>query len=596
MEWQNSETYKVLKERIKKQSALISEISNLDEKKLSEDDFFQKVLNLVLHGWTCPKEISIEIIYDFNRYQTDKFKKTEWEISAETGVRKISTISLSLYFRDGKEFKQNHHFVEDESVLLSSLVSIIATKLENIISRDQILERQNLLDKAYKLARIGTWEYDMVNDILTWSDITKEVHGFESDYEPDVESTIQLFKEGYDRKTFELAAHNAIENEQPFDVELKIISGKGDERWIRATGEPEYKNGVCTRFYGISQNVTDRKQAEENLYLNEKRFKALVQDGSDMLAILDEQVNYMYVSPASEKVLGIPPEKLIGKNASEFIHGEDWERAFEDLINLKSKQSVEIKPYRFANSDGEWRWISTKLTNLSDDPAVQGYVANSRDITDKKMKDELILSSLKEKETLLAEIHHRVKNNLAVITGLLQLHIEEEDNEESLNRLYDSVSRIYTIGNIHEQLYQSNSFSKLEFTDNIRKLTSNISDTFKSDKEIEVNFKCDEVFLNINQALPCSLIVNEVLTNILKHAFAGRKHGKIYVGLSVKESSLAQLVINDDGIGLPDDFDVKNKSSLGLTLIDVLSNQLEAEYNYQSSETGTTFTMQFAIN
>src|SRR5690554_5167674 len=206
------------------------------------------------------------------------------------------------------------------------------------------------LDKAYRLARVGTWEYDMITGELHWSDITKEVHGFGRDYRPDVESTIMLFKEGYHRETFAKAAFDAIEHEKPFDVELKIISGQGDERWIRATCEPEYEDGVCVRFYGISQNVTDRRKAQEDLQLNEQRFKALVQDGSDLITILDESLVYTYVSPTFKNVLGLAPESFMGKNALDYIHEGDRERVLERVQSLPAGKSVEIEPFRFADS------------------------------------------------------------------------------------------------------------------------------------------------------------------------------------------------------------------------------------------------------
>lgn len=454
-------------------------------------------------------------------------------------------------------------------------------------------EKQHLLDKAYRLARIGTWEYDMLNEKLYWSPATKEVHGFGPDYEPDVEKTIQLFKEGFNRTVFAQTAHDAIEHHKPFDVELKIVSGQGDERWIRATGEPEYENGVCVRFYGISQNVTGRKQAQEDLQLNEKRFKALVQDGSDMIAILDKEACYKYVSPTSKSVLGIPSEDFIGKNALDFIHPDDQSRIVQVLSELGHKKRIKVEPYRFRNATGDWRWIETTVTDMQADPAVGGLVANSRDITDKIMQQEQILSSLKEKETLLAEVHHRVKNNLAVVTGLLQLHESIEESPGVINRLQDCMARIQTMSNIHEQLYQSNNFSKLEFTENIRLLSLNILEAFKSEKQIRLQFHCDPVQLTIIQAIPCSMIANEVVTNILKHAFTGKNDGLITIKLTESENHEINLTIKDDGIGLPENIGPDYNSSLGMRLIDLFSRQLKADYTLQSDDSGTAFTLRF---
>ncbi|MEX2632855.1 MAG: PAS domain S-box protein [Balneolales bacterium] len=455
-------------------------------------------------------------------------------------------------------------------------------------------EKQDLLDKAYKLANIGTWEYDLKTQHLSWSTITKEVHGFGPEYVPDVESTVQLFKEGYNRDVFAQAVANALEHFKPFDVELKIISGQGDERWIRATGEPEFKEGVCIRFYGISQNVSNRKQAEEDIKYNEQRFKALVQDGSDLIAILDESANYLYVSPTSLKVLGIPAEYFIGKNAFTFIHTDDIQRVSDNLNELPMHNQTHIEPFRFADKDGNWRWIESTVTNMMEDPAVRGLVVNSRDVTDQISNQQRLIISLKEKETLLAEIHHRVKNNLAVVSGLMQLQAFDEENNEVKGRLYDCVVRIKTMANIHEQLYQSESFSQLKLADNIRVLVSDIIETFQLEIPLDITYQCESVELNIVQAIPFSLIINEIITNILKHAFLGRNAGAIEITLlEHKKKNQIKLIIKDNGVGLPDDFSIADSSSLGLNLIYDLSDQLKAVNDFNSSEGGTIFTLQF---
>lgn len=486
---------------------------------------------------------------------------------------------------------------EEEKSYLQTFANVLGTQIKRVQSEKEIQEEQKLLDKAYKLARIGTWEYDMIEEELHWSDITKEVHGFESDYQPDVESTIALFKEGYHRKTFKKAAMDAINHEIPFDVELKIISGKGDERWIRATGEPEYQNGLCVRFYGISQNVTARRKAEEEVALNDRRFRAMMQHGMDMIAILDEEANYKFASQSAMNVLGFAPEHFTDKNAFDFIHEEDRDRIYRPFSTLEPKESAQLTPFRFINAEGDWRWLEATVTNLSDDPAIQGYVVNSRDVTERQIKQEQIIESLKEKETLLAEVHHRVKNNLSVLTGLLQMQAANETNEEVLKRLFDSVARIHTMASIHEQLYQTNNFGSIDLAERIKLLALNIQKSFQTETEVELNFQCESVELPVSKALPCSLITNEVLTNIFKHAFGEQETGKITIKLSnTEENEHLKLTISDNGKGLPEDFNPAESSSLGLTLIDMLSEQLPAKYAFDSSEQGTNFELLFRHN
>lgn len=577
-------------EQTNRQLNLFKSISNLDEHTSSIDDLLGKAVEITSKGWINSDSFSAVIEFDNKKFQSSEFKETKYCLTATTSEKFEKDLSLKIISHNEYSFSQH------EQDLAEVIAGNLAVKVSRIISNKELQEKQELLDKAYKLAHIGTWEYDMLNDHLQWSTVTKEVHGFEDDYIPDVESTVNLFKEGFNRDTFAEAANNAIQHEIPFDVELKIISGKGDERWIRATAEPEYKDGVCIRFYGISQNVTERRQAEEEIELNDRRFKALVQHGMDMIGIVDEEANYLFVSPTSYKILGLKAEDFIGKNAFEFIHEDDVERILRQFTNLSSQETTQLKPFRFKNSEGNWRWLESTITNLTNDPAVKGYVTNSRDITERQIKQEEIIDSLKEKETLLAEIHHRIKNNLSVLTGLLQLQAAKENNKEVLDRLFDSVARIHTMASIHEQLYQSNNFSNIEFADRIQLLALNIQKAFQVHTDVKMNFQCESVILSINQALTISLITNEVLTNIFKHAFSENDGGKITIELKQnEEKEKVSLIISDDGKGLPEDFNPKKSGSLGLTLIHMLAEQLKAEYSFISDKKGTTFSLLFKI-
>ncbi|HBQ58640.1 MAG TPA: hypothetical protein DD671_03185 [Balneolaceae bacterium] len=589
MDIKNVTSREEMRTLLQRQSALFQGISELDEQSLSVRSLLEQAAHLISEKWIYPEDIKASFELKGKKFQAEKFKEGEWSIDSNADLNDDGLLRLRIYSGAKRTFS------EEEQKLANVLAQNIGAKVIRILARLDLQEEQKLLDKAYKLAHIGTWEYDMINDELHWSDVTKEVHGFDTDHNPDVESTIQLFKEGYHRDTFEKAATDAIENQIPFDVELKIISGKGDERWIRATGEPEYnEEGECIRFYGISQNVTDRRKAEEDLEHNERRFKAMVRYGMDMIAILDEDAIYTYVSPASKHVLGIRPDQFMGKNAFDFIHKEDVSRIKRQFSDLDFRKTTQLKPYRFLDADENWRWLETTITNLSEDPAVKGYVANTWDVTERIAKQEEILDALKQKETLLAEVNHRIKNNLSVLTGLLQLQAASEDNEEVLKRLFDSVARINTMASIHEQLYKSNSYEEIEFADRIQLLAKSIQKSFQGKTDVTLNFQCEPVKMSLTNALPCSLIVNEVLTNIYKHAFKGREKGNITIELKGTDiEDYMQLTICDDGIGLPDNFTPKEASSLGVKLIDMLSEQVKAEYYYESDSNGTRFNLLF---
>ncbi len=188
-------------------------------------------------------------------------------------------------------------------------------------------------------------------------------------------------------------------------------------------------------------------------------------------------------------------------------------------------------------------------------------------------RDELE-NSLIEKETLLAEIHHRVKNNLAVISGMLQIQAFKEDNEELQKKLVDSTLRIKSMANIHEQLYRSHSFSNMAFDEGLESLVETILATIDNGTDIKPEFALDPIKLNINQAVPCCLIVNEVVTNCVKHAFEDQQTGNIFIKLKKSNNTLS-ISISDNGKGLPPIGDRKDRESLGFELIDTLCQQLK---------------------
>lgn len=201
--------------------------------------------------------------------------------------------------------------------------------------------------------------------------------------------------------------------------------------------------------------------------------------------------------------------------------------------------------------------------------------------------------SLNEKETLLAEIHHRVKNNLAVISGMLQIQSFKEPDEEIQKKLMDSTLRIKSMANIHEQLYQSHSFSNLSFDQGLQTLVHTILDTMDHNLGIKTSFDLEPIELNIKQAIPCSLIVNEVITNSLKHAFSNQSDPKIAISLSNNAGTIF-MQIKDNGGGFKEK--QTERTSLGMELISTLALQLDADYKYESrkDDSGTVFELRFS--
>ncbi|MEX0593172.1 MAG: histidine kinase dimerization/phosphoacceptor domain -containing protein [Balneolaceae bacterium] len=220
-------------------------------------------------------------------------------------------------------------------------------------------------------------------------------------------------------------------------------------------------------------------------------------------------------------------------------------------------------------------------------------VAN--DITEKQKQEQALVASLKEKETLLAEIHHRVKNNLAVVSAMMMLQADQAEGDRVQPILYDSMRRIKTMANVHEHLYRSSSFSRIDFSENLRQLIEEVSGSMAGERKPTLNLDLGPVELNINQAVPCSLIANEVITNVLKHAFPDslNEEARIHAGL-FERNGLVTICIEDNGVGLPSGVSDKETRSLGFQLIESLVLQLQGSYEYRNRPGGgTRFELRF---
>jgi two-component sensor histidine kinase len=197
------------------------------------------------------------------------------------------------------------------------------------------------------------------------------------------------------------------------------------------------------------------------------------------------------------------------------------------------------------------------------------------DISDRKQKEDRVKSALNEKEILLREIHHRVKNNLQIVHSLLDIQSARISDKAARDMLRVSQSRIRSMALIHQTLYASNDFAKVDFGRFLDALVPVLIASYGVDSgQIAVHVDVDPVRLPIDAAVPCGLVVNELITNALKHAFAGRDHGEIRVALTRMANNETLLSVSDDGIGMPDGIDIAMTDTLGLQLVGLLADQL----------------------
>ncbi len=331
------------------------------------------------------------------------------------------------------------------------------------------------------------------------------------------------------------------------------------------------------------RDTTQRKLAEEALRQKNEEMDGYFTNTLDLLGIADPDGHFRRLNKEWESALGYSPAELEGKQFLDFVHPEDMGASRGALAELKEGKIVLQFTNRYRHRDGSYRWIEWRLFSTGN-----VIYASARDVTERKKIADLIEASLAEKETLLREIHHRVKNNLQIISSLLNLQIRKIDDPKTIEVLKDCQSRVLSMALVHEHLYKGKDFSRIDLKNYIHSLEMQLSQSYGNANEI-VRFELNitDIYVDINTAIPLGLIINELITNSLKYAFKGRKNGNLSITASEDTKTLT-LTVADNGVGIPEGITLENQTSLGLRLVRTLTGQLHGTVVIDRSE-GTKF-------
>jgi PAS domain S-box-containing protein len=350
-----------------------------------------------------------------------------------------------------------------------------------------------------------------------------------------------------------------------------------------------------------------RKQAELALKSSQQFIQRIADTTPNILYIYDiEEHRIIYCNQAVTHLLGYMPSEVQAMGdilLDKVIHPEDLEKVKDHYRHIRNKKTEEnpedlfVFEYRMRDVYGKWKWFYSQETvfSFNADGAVKQTIGAASDITKLKEVESRLQSSLADKEVLLREVHHRVKNNLSVVDSLLSMQARYISDKEALRAISDSQRRIHTMSLIHEQLYQSHDVDKVDFCEYLQRLVGNLySSTNFNTSQVELKLDIKPTQLNVDMAISMGLIVNELLTNAFKYAFPNNSMGLIEVILyeSLDDENL-HLIIRDNGVGIPESVDFKATASLGLRLVRIMAQQLRADLDLSCS-TGTSF--HFTLN
>ncbi|ABS56014.1 signal transduction histidine kinase [Methanoregula boonei 6A8] len=317
------------------------------------------------------------------------------------------------------------------------------------------------------------------------------------------------------------------------------------------------------------RDITKRKLAEEALRQKNEEIDGYFTNTLDLLCIADADGHFRRPNKEWETALGYSPAELEGKRLFDFVHPDDMEVFLGAMSELSAGKKVLQFTNRYRHRNQTYRWIEWRLFS-----AGNLIYASARDVTERKKMTDLVEASLAEKETLLREIHHRVKNNLQIISSLLNLQIRKIDDPKTIEVLKDCQSRVLSMALVHEHLYKGKDFSRIDLKNYIHSLGMQLSQSYGNANEIvRFDLNLPDIYVDINTAIPLGLIINELITNSLKYAFKGRKDGKLSITATENDRALT-LIVADNGVGMPEGITLENQTSLGLRLVKTLTGQI----------------------
>jgi len=276
------------------------------------------------------------------------------------------------------------------------------------------------------------------------------------------------------------------------------------------------------------------------------------------------------------------------------VHPEDAPKcaaAYEE--SFESTRPFETE-FRLMNAAGEYRWVSSRgVPVFSGGGELAGFIGSCADIHELKLSQQFMKEQLTEQEFFLREIHHRVKNNLQMVFDLLEVRHSSLDDERAKKAIKESLSHILAIARIHKRLYQAENLGRIDLGLHIKSIIRDILNLYSADSTVVYNLKLDGVAINIDKVLPLGLIVNELVSNALVHAFSNEKKGKLRVGLVPANGGKLELTIRDDGSGFPPGFDLESQKTMGLRIVSVFTHQLGGELRIRRMKKGTEFKIIF---
>jgi PAS domain S-box-containing protein len=490
-------------------------------------------------------------------------------------VKNAGTAALVASFRMALRLHRSHCELKARKAELEARSAELEARSARLAARSAELEEsESRLRFALAGANDGIWDVMMDTGQLYMSPRDCEILGYSCEEAPSGIATWSelVHPDDLELTNERLRAH--LEGRAPiFDVEQRLRTRSGDWKWIRSRGKVVLRgeHGEALRMTGTHSDISDRVRAERALRESDRLFSALMENSPDFVFILDAEGRSVRMSRNFEQLVGRPLEDMIGKRIPEIFPPEEAERMLADDERAFATGGAIQVLERVAGRLYE----TTKFPILREGEA--GYLAGfSRDVTEAEAMRAQLVASLAEKDLLFREFQHRVKNSLAIVSSLISLEAQRLPDEASRQVLASAERRIEAMASVYDQLNRSAGTGRVSMGPYLEGLASGIAEAYETGGRIRIGVSSAELSLDLAKAAPLGLIVNELLTNAIKYAYPGDAGGAIRLVLSVAGDT-AELIVADDGVGLPGSMAPGKQDSLGLRLVETLAGQLHGK-------------------
>ena len=457
-------------------------------------------------------------------------------------------------------------------------------------SVDANLETDNEhFNRVRKLARMGTWKYDLFTKKFTGFYNAYEIYGLEGQ-EHDLSKIRDIALPEY-REALEREMVNLVNGIAPYDIEFQIRrKTDGKVRYVHSIAEFDKERNIVT---GILQDITERKDVEKALADSESRYRSLFDNSVSGLIYVDLNGRVLEINRTMLALLGSPSVEETKKiNMLEFPllvkvgFSGDLRRAIDTGENIGNSTEYQSKW-------GTTHYLEYYLTPIKDGERLIGVMGKIEDITQRKTDEAKIESLLKEKDIILREVHHRIKNNMSSIEGLLRLQVENSGNEKVCRALKDAIGRISSMRILYEKLYQAEDFKGTSSSAYFNKLVDEIVSVFPDGREVTVEKELEDFLIPPDITFVLGIMVNELITNSMKYAFSDFNGDKLIKIEAVKNNHTVKITVRDNGNGISGEKDY-TESGFGFKLIKLLSDQIGGTASLVN-DSGAVFSIEFSI-